>query len=73
MKKNLTKSKTERGFTVYEFTDGNGVGCSLQKSSAGTQDMIWLGWTPGDRMHLNQKQVAELLPIMQKFVKTGEI
>lgn len=25
------------------------------------------------RMHLNRKQVAELLPILQKFVDTGEI
>lgn len=25
------------------------------------------------RMHLNQEQVAELLPILQKFVETGEI
>lgn len=26
-----------------------------------------------NRMHLNQKQVAELIPILQEFVKTGEI
>lgn len=25
------------------------------------------------RMHLNRKQVAELLPILQKFVETGEL
>lgn len=25
------------------------------------------------RMHLNQEQVAELIPILQKFVETGEI
>jgi len=25
------------------------------------------------RMHLNQKQVSELLPILQKFVDTGEV
>lgn len=25
------------------------------------------------RMHLTQEQVAELIPILQKFVKTGEI
>lgn len=40
------------------------------------------GWTkfyvPSDvqfstRMHLTQKQVKELLPILQKFVETGEI
>jgi len=25
------------------------------------------------RMHLNRKQVAKLLPILQKFVETGEL
>ena len=25
------------------------------------------------RMHLNREQVAELLPILQKFVETGEL
>ena len=25
------------------------------------------------RMHLNREQVAELIPILQRFVKTGEI
>ena len=25
------------------------------------------------RMHLNREQVAELLPVLQKFVETGEI
>lgn len=25
------------------------------------------------RMHLNRKQVSELIPILQKFVETGEI
>lgn len=40
------------------------------------------GWIPFDipdevslstRMHLTQEQVAELIPILQKFVETGEI
>jgi hypothetical protein len=26
-----------------------------------------------NRMHLNRKQVVQLLPILQKFVDTGEI
>ena len=26
-----------------------------------------------NRMHLTQEQVAEMLPILEKFVKTGEI
>lgn len=40
------------------------------------------GWTPypfledvlfSTRMHLSQKQVKKLLPILERFVKTGEI
>jgi len=50
------------------------------KPKTGT-DADW-GWTPffipkevslNTRMHLTQEQVKELLPILQKFVETGEI
>lgn len=34
---------TARGFALATFVDGNGVGCSLQKSSAAEEDFIWLG------------------------------
>ena len=30
-------------------------------------------YTGNTRMHLTREQVAELLPILQKFVETGEI
>ncbi len=30
-------------------------------------------WMVDSRMHLSRKQVAELLPILQKFVETGEL
>jgi hypothetical protein len=36
-------SYTQRGFARVEFTDRNGVRCSLQKSSIATEDCIWLG------------------------------
>lgn len=35
--------KTIRGFDLIEFKDNYGVKCSLQKSSAATDDYIWLG------------------------------
>ena len=98
----MTNVPTARGFARYEFTDENGVACSLQKSSAAEEDLIWLGcneiglkrFTPGvgwqtvelhqggpgevshianTRMHLKREQVAELLPLLNKFVETGEI
>ena len=40
-----TTKKTERGFQYREFTDGNGVECSVQVSSAyrGDNALLWLG------------------------------
>jgi hypothetical protein len=102
MKSTLVDRPTSRGFSRYEFADGNGVMCSLQQSSAAERAMIWLGcnkiglkrFSPGKgwedietpdegpdgighvantRMHLTQEQVAALLPILQRFVDTGEI
>lgn len=36
--------KTERGFHIMNFEDANGVGCSLQESSAiGEEGLVWLG------------------------------
>jgi hypothetical protein len=66
--------QTGRGFDLYEFTDVNKDHCTLQKSSIATEDCIWLGLGGNNcRMHLNQSQVKELLPILELFVKTGEI
>jgi len=95
---------TQRGFGYIEFKEKYGLKCSLQKSSAASEDCIWLGidevsiigfngtQSPtikigneeikkafnvsditNSRMHLTKKQVAKLLPFLQKFVKTGEI
>jgi hypothetical protein len=96
----MERTKTNRGFALYEFEDRNGEICTVQKSSIATEDAIWLGardlrvqefiayqgWkdvvfenTPthhfvgNERMHLTQSQVKELIPILQKFVDTGEI
>lgn len=96
---NLTK--TDRGFTRYEFTDTNGRLCSLQESSIANEARIWLGaneidlkhFIPGvgwvevpltttmehesyianTRIHLNQEQAAALLPLLEAFVKTGQL
>jgi hypothetical protein len=39
----MIKSKTQRGFALYEFKDSYNVPCSLQKSSSAEDDKIWLG------------------------------
>lgn len=71
---------TERGFQEVEFTDANMYPCSLQQSSAvGTEEgaiqrpgssMVWLGPFEG-RMHLDRDQVAELIALLNSWVKTG--
>jgi hypothetical protein len=99
MTNKLKNTRTNRGFSRYEFKDQYGVECSLQESSLATENCIWLGandinlkvfwpylgWHDIDlnkhghdfvantRMHLTQNQVKLLLPILQKFVKTGKI
>ena len=78
-------TKTSRGFDLVTFKDRYDQPCSLQKSSIATEDCIWFGiheqidlYTkevvgPGQRMHLSQDQVKELLPLLQRFIDTGEI
>lgn len=65
-------SKTERGFDLIEFTDKYGHDCVIQKSSIATQNCIWIG-RKHSSMHLNRDQVSELMPILQKFIETGDI
>jgi hypothetical protein len=72
----MKRVKTGRGFVIYEFKDRCDENCSLQKSSLATEDAIWLGIDLQDaskRMHLTVEQVQELIPVLQKFVETGEI
>ena len=73
----------DRGFLKGKFKDRYGEQCSIQKSSLATEDCIWLGQDNptvdaqgrfcGCRMHLTQAMVAELLPMLQHFVETGEL
>ena len=77
--------KLDRGFRCSEFIDLHGKVCSIQESSLATDNAIWLGCDAGthtksgdielclSRMHLSQEQVAELLPLLQHFVDTGEL
>lgn len=103
----MKRSETARGFALIQFADGYGVACSLQKSSAAAEPMVWLGvdeaeprilaskaaahgvqteertgWVPypipaevalTTRMHMSREQVAELLPVLEHFVATGEL
>jgi hypothetical protein len=74
-------AKTQRGFDRLDFVDRYGQPCSLQKSSLATEDAIWIGCDQGlhvdgqclARMHLTQDMVAQLLPLLHRFVETGEL
>ena len=83
MKINLA-SANDRGFLRGEFTDRYGEQCSIQKSSLAGEDCIWLGCNHetinhktgqqcGARMHLTRQMAADLLPLLQHFVETGEL
>lgn len=74
----------QRNFAYAEFEDRYKQKCSIQKSSLATEDCIWLGvgilvelGGTGEeimgRMHLTQEMAAELIPILQRFVNTGEL
>ena len=74
----------DRGFLKGSFKDHNGEACSIQKSSLMEPDCIWLGCehetihptmglSCGARMHLTQQMVADLIPLLQHFVDTGEL
>ena len=74
-------SITDRGFRIIKFNDLYDQPSSIQESSLATDNAIWIGKDKGNyvkgawlaRMHLNQEQVKELLPILQHFVETGEL
>jgi hypothetical protein len=77
----IETTTTTRGFDIAEFRDIYGAKCSLQKSSLGRLEAIWLGVdidlngrdVEHGRMHLSQDQVRELLPALTRFAETGEI
>lgn len=82
MAKKLKLENTQRGFARADFDDLYGSHCSIQESSLATDNAIWLGVHEGSaqydnkessRMHLNQEQVASLLPLLERFVKTGRL
>lgn len=77
----LEMHKTSRGFRRIDFIDFYLEKCSLQESSLATEKAIWFGCNEGNhvdgeclaRMHLTQKQVKMLLPLLHHFVETGEL
>jgi hypothetical protein len=63
---------TERRFARFDFIDRYGEECAIQDSSLASEAAIWLG-VNDNRMHLTREQVAELVPILQRFLDTDSI
>ena len=66
----------------FGVDDANPLIMASQATEFGIKTAETTGWVPypipkavllHTRMHLNREQVAELLPILQKFIDTGEI
>lgn len=60
------------GFLYEEFVDQQEQICRIHESRLNkhNEKYIWLG-VEGCEMHLNQEQVAALIPLLQTFVRTG--
>lgn len=64
--------ETPRGFTYFEMTDAYRKAFTIQKSSAASQECIWMG--AGDsRAHLTRDMVRQIIPVLQQFADTGEV
>ena len=65
---------TARGFIYGTFNDLYDSECSIQESSLATDSAIWLGVNGRlGRMHLNREQVADLMGILEVFVRYGDL
>jgi len=68
-------NKSGRGFEFIDFVDRYGTKCSLQQSSLADYEKpgysaIWLGDNES-RMHIDRKQLEELLPHLQAWLDNG--
>jgi len=55
---------------IIEFKDQESEYCSIQKSSK--DGCVFFGRNY-NRMHLSKEEVMKLLPILEKFLETGDI
>lgn len=82
----MKKTKTSRGFILYEFQDGSSEKCSLQESSRADKFEVWLGLDRdtipihpvlgvplGVRMKIDQKLARKLGLKLIAFSETGII
>lgn len=63
-----TLPTTQRGFTKLEFSDSNGVKCSLQHSSSAMQACIWLGCDDADPQVLQHGKGWSPVPMPDRYI-----
>lgn len=77
-------TKISRGFQLIEFKDLCGEACSIQQSSLADKDALWIGAEHetihavtgekcGARMHVDRRLAKQLITILQKWIKTGNL
>ena len=75
--------KTQRGFQIIRFADGNDEVCELQQSSSiddtehglnqPGSSFLWLGREGTDRIHLHREHVRELIQVFQGWLIDGKL
>lgn len=67
--------QTGHDFPRGYFNDWYNKPCVISLSSLADDSCIWVGRVdnPDSAMLLNQEQVKELIPVLQRFVDTGDI
>jgi hypothetical protein len=65
---------TDKGLIKISFADYYGDPCHIAESSLIEEEVIWIGVADAPKkMLLAREDVAALLPVLQRFVDTGEI
>ena len=73
----MKKTKTNRGFTRYEFKDIYDAKCYFQESSLAEKRAIWLGCDRADhhmgmclaRMHLDVELAIKIRDLLDEFIR----
>ena len=73
-----TVKKSSSAMKDYIWIGAKNLKVKHFKADQGWNDIVYPNsieelYVGNERLHLNQEQVAELIPILQKFVDTGEI
>lgn len=62
-----------RGLAAVNFHDTNKRAGVLVESNYAEEPRVWLGLDTEEKLHLNMRQVEELLPYLELFARTGRL